>query len=67
MTPGIIPMSGDELLHHLIVDKLAKLGIVAGAVIVILIGMIIIWRRSAPKSVNRSQRDARLPDRTDRR
>ena len=36
----------DELLHHLLVDRLLKLGIAAVALTVLAIGMAIIWRRT---------------------
>ena len=37
---------GGNLMHHLIVDRLIKLAVVAMALIVLAIGMAVIWRRS---------------------
>lgn len=44
------PMEGKELLHHLIVDKIVKIGIVLLAIIAIAIGMAVIWRRTGSGS-----------------
>lgn len=46
MVALLVPLDGAELLQHLIVDKLMKMGIVLLAVLAIAVGMVIIWRRS---------------------
>lgn len=37
---------GADLLRHLILDRLIKIGIVGVALVVLAIGMAVIWRRS---------------------
>lgn len=40
------PVNGDELLHHLLLDLLVKGLIGLGAVVVLVIGAVVIWRRA---------------------
>ncbi|SDS87724.1 hypothetical protein [Microlunatus soli] len=46
----LVPLDGSDLVHHLLLDKLLKMGIVLLAVVVVGIGMVIIWRRSGTGS-----------------
>ncbi|WP_281176268.1 hypothetical protein [Pseudonocardia acaciae] len=38
-------MSGAELLHHLLVDYLIKGGIVVVGLLLLVIGMVVVWRK----------------------
>ncbi|GIJ44343.1 hypothetical protein Val02_12290 [Virgisporangium aliadipatigenens] len=40
----------NDLLHHLLIDRLIKMGIAVAALTVLAIGMAIIWRRTGPPS-----------------
>lgn len=46
----LIPLDGAEILEHLLIDRLIKIGIVLVALVAIVIGMVIIWRRSGRRS-----------------
>ncbi|WIX78449.1 hypothetical protein QRX50_45065 [Amycolatopsis carbonis] len=39
-------MNGDELLHHLLLDLLVKGLIGLGAVVALVIGAVVIWRKA---------------------
>lgn len=40
-----VASDGDEILHHLLIDFLAKAAIVVTAVVFVVLGMVIIWRK----------------------
>lgn len=41
----MIPLDGSELVHHLLTDLLIKTAIVIGAVVLLAVGMVVLWRR----------------------
>ncbi len=41
----IHPLDGSELVHHLLTDLLIKAAIVLGAVAILIVGMVVLWRR----------------------
>ncbi|MDF0531292.1 hypothetical protein P0W64_00440 [Tsukamurella sp. 8F] len=43
---ALVLADGSEVLRHILIDRLLKAGIVAAIIVIALVAMVILWRRS---------------------
>ena len=59
-----LAVESSELLHHLLLDRAIKIGVVVAALVVLALGMAVIWRRAGRREERSDRADDARPART---